>query len=59
MWVKSMRLNEHELLALLTGLNSLTRETECTLDTDVSELYNKIEEAYYRTRRSYNYECDI
>ena len=56
-----MKLDEHELLALLTGLNSLTRAEETTLVADVNKVYQKVDDAYQRVRRTrhYDYESDL
>ena len=58
-----MKLDEHELLALLTGLNSLTRAEETDLVADVNKVYRKVEDAYLRVPRQrhydlYDYESD-
>ena len=47
-----MKLDEHELLALLTGLNSLTRAEETHLVADVNKVYQKVDDAYQRVRRA-------
>ena len=56
-----MKLDEHELLALLTGLNSLTRAEETHLTADVNKVYQKVDDAYQRVRRArhYDYESDL
>ena len=46
-----MKLDEHELLAVLTGLNSLTRAEEVELVANVDKLYRKVEDAYLRVHR--------
>lgn len=55
-----MKLDEHELLALLTGLNSLTRADETDLVANVDKLYRKVEDAYLRVHRErrYDYRSD-
>ena len=57
--MKNMKLTEQELFALLSGLNHLSSREENQLDTNVNDLYNKIEEAYYNAKRTHHYECDI
>ncbi len=54
-----MKLTENELLALLSGLNHLTSKEERNIDTNVGDLYHKLEEEYYNVKRSHHYECDI
>mgnify|MGYP001196687897 CR=1 FL=1 len=54
-----MKLNEHELLAVLTALNSLTRADETNLTADVNNLYNKVGEAYDRVRRQRHHDHDM
>ncbi len=57
--MKKMKLTENELLALLSGLNHLTSKEEHNIDTNVGDLYHKIEKEYYNIKRSHHYECDI
>lgn len=56
-----MKLDEHELLAVLTGLNSLTRADETDLVANVDKLYRKVEDAYLRVHRQrhYDYRSDV
>ena len=60
-WKSSMKLDEHELLAVLTGLNSLTRADETDLIANVDKLYRKVEDAYLRVHRErhYDYRSDV